>query len=459
MKRHDNDAQGAEAVAITDRDLRVRSWSAGAERLTGFTAAEAVGANLYDLVQPELSAAERVDAAQRARTLEHQVRREWRRRKDGSDRLIESRVTQLRDRRGRVNGVVIVARDVTAEASTAEAARRVESILAAMSEGVVVHDATGRIVACNAAAETILGVTREQISGRSSLDPRWRAVHEDGSPFPGEAHPAMVTLRTGEPCDGVLMGVHMSDGGLRWISINARPVRSDGGGGVGVVCTFTDVTASRAAQRRLEDTIGRLDRVLAASHDVYWDSDWVTGEVFFSPAARALLGLPDELDRARTDALLVELTHPEDRGRMLEDMQRVRAAAKLRIDIDVRMRWADGVHRWMNLRGQVVERLPDGRPARITGVLVDVDERQRLREELEGALAANRVLVGRLEAALGKVLGGLVAVCAWCKSVREEDGRWVSLERYVEERSDVQVTHGMCPRCYEREVGEPPADG
>ena len=44
--------------------------------------------------------------------------------------------------------------------------------------------------------------------GVSSLDPRWRAIHEDGSPFPGEEHPAMVTLRTGRPQEGVLMGVY-----------------------------------------------------------------------------------------------------------------------------------------------------------------------------------------------------------------------------------------------------------
>jgi hypothetical protein len=35
--------------------------------------------------------------------------------------------------------------------------------------------------------------------GRKPQVPRWRAVHEDGSPFPGETHPPMVTLRTAQP--------------------------------------------------------------------------------------------------------------------------------------------------------------------------------------------------------------------------------------------------------------------
>ena len=74
-----------------------------------------------------------------------------------------------------------------------------EIALAALSEGVVMHAASGAIVACNPAAERILGLTRDQMTGRTSIDPRWRAVHEDGSPYPGETHPAMLTLRTGEP--------------------------------------------------------------------------------------------------------------------------------------------------------------------------------------------------------------------------------------------------------------------
>ena len=60
----------------------------------------------------------------------------------------------------------------------------------------------GEIVRANRAAESILGLTIDQLQGRRSVDPRWQAIHPDGSPFPGETHPAMVTLRTGEPQRG-----------------------------------------------------------------------------------------------------------------------------------------------------------------------------------------------------------------------------------------------------------------
>ena len=98
------------------------------------------------------------------------------------------------------------------------------SIVAAMSEGVVLQDAAGQIVACNASAERILGLTRDQISGRTSFDPRWEATDAHGAPLRGEDHPTMVTLRTGEPQRDVVMGVHRSDGTRAWIRINTQPL-------------------------------------------------------------------------------------------------------------------------------------------------------------------------------------------------------------------------------------------
>src|SRR5215472_6663409 len=94
-----------------------------------------------------------------------------------------------------------------------------ESVLASLVEGIAVQDLTGKVVAFNASALRILGLTADQLLGRTSLDPSWAAVHADGSPFPGEQHPAMVTLRTAEPVLGVLMGVRLPGGGTRWISV------------------------------------------------------------------------------------------------------------------------------------------------------------------------------------------------------------------------------------------------
>ena len=137
-----------------------------------------------------------------------------------------------------------------------------------LREGVVVQGVDGRIFLSNSAAEEILGLTADQIAGRSSTDSRWRAIHEDGSPFPGDEHPAMVTLATGEALRDVVMGVHKPDGTLTWILINSDPICAEGQTQPYAVANFfTDITAVHYLEGALERTGRSFRRVLDSMLD------------------------------------------------------------------------------------------------------------------------------------------------------------------------------------------------
>src|SRR3954468_16458904 len=68
---------------------------------------------------------------------------------------------------------------------------------------------------------------------------------------------------------------------------------------------------------------------------------------------------------------------------------------------------------------------------------------------LQTALAAQ---VRDLEEALGHVrrLQGLLPICSYCKMVRNEQNYWEQVERYIITRSDLELTHSVCPNCLER---------
>ncbi len=139
-------------------------------------------------------------------------------------------------------------------------------VITSLHEGICVHDADYTIIANNPAAERILGLSARQLRGASSLDPQWRCIHEDGSPFPGEEHPAPLTLRSGLASHGVVMGIHRPDGSLVWIEINSEPIAVAGEKPRAVVVSFIDVTAARQrevelrlAKQRLDDAIAALD--------------------------------------------------------------------------------------------------------------------------------------------------------------------------------------------------------
>jgi PAS domain S-box-containing protein len=154
---------------------------------------------------------------------------------DGTRVVLSVNASPLLNAEGRIVGVIAALSDITervrieaerqaAEQALRESEEQCRSVIEAAAEGIVLQYADGRIYTCNTSAERILGLTAEQITGRTSLDPRWRAIHEDGSSFPGELHPAMMTLKTGEPQSNVTMGIHKPDGSLNWISISTRPL-------------------------------------------------------------------------------------------------------------------------------------------------------------------------------------------------------------------------------------------
>ncbi|MBN2240879.1 MAG: PAS domain S-box protein, partial [Dehalococcoidales bacterium] len=157
-----------------------------------------------------------------------------------------------------------IERDVSArkkgERLLQESEERYRTLFETMSQGVVYQSAEGEIVMVNPAAERILGLTVDQMMGRTSADPRWRAIHEDGSDFPGEEHPSMVALRTGKPVTGIIMGVFNSpENQYHWIEINAIPLFSSGEEKpYQAYTTFTDIT-----ERYLnEAAINRMNREL-----------------------------------------------------------------------------------------------------------------------------------------------------------------------------------------------------
>jgi len=132
---------------------------------------------------------------------------------------------------------------------------------------VVYQDAEGSIIAANPAAERILGLTADEMQGRTSHDPRWRSVREDGSIFPGNEHPAMVALRTGEAVHDVIMGVyHPRTGEHTWIRVTALPQFRPGEKSPYLVyTTFEDITEQRRVEFALRERVKELSCLYAVS--------------------------------------------------------------------------------------------------------------------------------------------------------------------------------------------------
>ena len=125
-----------------------------------------------------------------------------------------------------------------------------QDFLDTVAAGIVLQNSEGSVLDCNDAAVLILGATRQELATRTLNDLRWGSVREDSTPFALDEQPAKVTLRTGEPCNDVIMGTENRGRARRWLSVNTCRVVLDDGA-MGVISSFIDITVRVVRERML----------------------------------------------------------------------------------------------------------------------------------------------------------------------------------------------------------------
>ena len=156
---------------------------------------------------------------------------------------------------GSFEGYRGVGTDITAAKEVETALRvgeaRFRAVVEALVEGVILRDAQGLIVDCNASAERILGRTLAQLQGQTSVEPEWQRFREDGTPMPREEWPSVAAVRTGKPQLSRVVCHRRSDGSEFWALINVQPLADGTGALSGYVSTITDITKRRQAEQEI----------------------------------------------------------------------------------------------------------------------------------------------------------------------------------------------------------------
>ncbi|HLO60849.1 MAG TPA: response regulator [Bacteroidales bacterium] len=217
-----------------------------------------------------------------------------------------------------------------------ETEKQFRTLFETMGQGVVYQDATGAILTANPAAERILGLSIEQLKSRTSFNSEWKSIHEDGTEFPGEEHPALQALNSGLPVKDVIMGVYNpSKNEQVWILISAIPQFNNSDEKPnGVYTTFTDITELKNTEyelKKAKEKAEESDRLKSAfmanmSHEIRTPMNGVLGfaELLKRPALseetrlkyaqviemsgkRMLSIINDLIDISRIEAGLIEV--------------------------------------------------------------------------------------------------------------------------------------------------------
>jgi PAS domain S-box-containing protein len=243
-------------VSITLEGV-ITSWNPGAERLFGYTAAEAVGHHIY-LIIPEERRAEEDDVLARLRRGERVDHFETvRRAKDGHFVPISLTVSPVRDAQGVVVGASKVARDITERHQKDELGAWLAAIVDSSDDAIVSKTLEGVITSWNPGAERLFGYTAAEAVGQhiSLIIPKDRKAEEDD---------VLARLRRGERIDHFETVRQTKDGHQVHISLTVSPVRDAKGTVVGASKVARNITERIRAEEALRHAHAELEERVRA---------------------------------------------------------------------------------------------------------------------------------------------------------------------------------------------------
>ena len=243
-----------------------------------------------------------------------------------------------------------------------------------MADAVYLLDPeTSNVVWGNRASWESLGIAREDVIQHSVL-----SLQMDVTGAPQWSEIAAV-IRQSE-CF-TFVGRHRHARGHE-VPVEVNTTRFFDGGREYFLSVARDITRRLALEADLKTRENQLWFALNEASDGLWDWDVVTGQVFFSPQLKRMLGYgPDEMD-PRLDTWSHNI-HPDDAERVWGLMQEHLAGKRSRYDAEYRLRNRNGNFLWVHDRGKICERGAAGQATRLVGMVQDITERRNAHDELQ----------------------------------------------------------------------------
>lgn len=197
------------------------------------------------------------------------------------------------------------------------------------------------------------------------------------------------------------------------------------------------IADGRRQRRQVAEMTTHLAAIVEGTDDAIFSRDMAGTILTWNAAAENIYGYTAEEAIGRPVSIIV----PPDRTQelvaiqsQLENGQRIERMETTRVRKDGKsLRISMTISPVRNGKGKVIG---------ASIIARDVTHRWLLEQEREN-------LIKELQEALSKVklLSGLLPICANCKRIRDDRGRWQPVEVYVHEHSLADFTHGICPEC------------
>jgi PAS domain S-box-containing protein len=362
--------------AIVSKDLNgiITSWNKSAERVFGYTAAEAIGQSITLLIPPD-RLAEETEILNHLRRGERVDRFETvRQRKDGALLDISLTVSPVKDAKGRVIGASKVARDITQSKQADRAALLLSAIVDSSDDAIISKDLNGIITTWNIGAQRVFGYTAAEVIGKpvTILIPSDRLDEE----------PEILSrLKRGERVDHFETIRKRKDGSLLDISLTISPVKDKLGNIIGVSKIARDITERKRAQAALLASEARFRQLADAMPQIVWTARADGYTDYYNERWYEFTGFARQKSG---DLSWAPILHPDDIQRCRETWYGcVRSGEPYNIEYRF---WDRHDRRWRWFIGRALPvRDADGTIVKWFGSCTDIDDLKRVEDDLRRA--------------------------------------------------------------------------
>ena len=263
-----------------------------------------------------------------------------------------------------------------------ESRKLIQSILRNVAVGILVQGPNSEILENNQAACDMLGLSQDQLIGKTSFDIDWKVIHPDGRNFTPEEHPVPMSIKTEKAIQGIVMGVFRpSKKDLVWLLVDAIPVFDEDNILIYVICSFNDITNQKNAENALMISNERFLYSNKATSDVIWDWDLITHKVFYGDGYYEHFGfqLNNTINNLGDNSNLV---HPLDQVKIYDSINKAINGNVDYWESEYRHLKSDNSYAIVKDTAYIV-RNETGKAIRIIGAMKDVTEERKLKTQLQ----------------------------------------------------------------------------
>ncbi len=376
----------SDAIISKSLEGTITSWNASAEKLFGYTAAEAIGQSIAMLFPPDRATelAQILEQIQRGETIESYET--VRVRQDGQRIETDVTISPIKDVTGRVIGAAKITRDITARKQTEAALRESESRFQTFMDNspaaAWITDAAGRMLYTSQTYSRLFQVPNE-VMGKTLSE---LYAPEIATQFLRHVRQVMETDR---PVD-VIEVAPRPDGTLGEFLVYKFPIHELSGqrvvGGVAV-----DITEREQAKKALRSLNERLHYLLTNAPVVIFsckaEGDFAATSM--SENVRTILGHESHAFLEDSGFWATQI-HPDDRDRFFAQMPQIFATGHH--THEYRFLHGDGDYHWVYAQLQLM-RDEAGNPIEMIGYLVDISKRKQAETTIQQSELRYRAIV------------------------------------------------------------------